>query len=322
MNQPIMKPPIKLLSALCALLASCCCFASNVTVSVSTPYGGIVLTNTVTFTLLNQPAVYGGLMAYGPPHAYTYTNGTLTVSNLIGGQWACGVQCLRKLFILNVPVNDSNTWSFTSLINSNTASYQQLASTFIFWPANLTAWAGLNPAQFLPSGFTGTVTNLFSTPGIVTNPVYGIMVSGAGNAAVNGFYAATNSDPYGNIIAGGNSTLSSFYFYQTGSTANFGYGYAVAYESRHAYDSSGHTDEAHFAWVIGYQYLQNYASTTFSPVTDPWYDPSVPTGQTPVGAWPTPTVAYQTNYVAVTNLVSHFNLTTFTNGVCLTNIFQ
>ena len=112
----------------------------------------------ITLTLLNQPLYYGQALAFGPPQSFCMTNYSLTVSNLTGGSWVMAVQGFPKLFVLNVPPNDTNTWNYTTLINSNTAYYAKLSTVFAYWPSNLDAWALLNPATALAS--LGTATNL------------------------------------------------------------------------------------------------------------------------------------------------------------------
>jgi len=123
--------------------------ASNVTVSVTTPYGGVVQSNTVTLTLLRQPVFNAGPLAYGKPTAYTYTNGSVTISNLIAGQWALGLASLNKVLILNIPPNDSNTWFYTQLIVSNIAYYSTMSSVFLNWTTALDAWAQVQPSSVI-----------------------------------------------------------------------------------------------------------------------------------------------------------------------------
>lgn len=157
-----MKKLLTLIFAI-SLLSTAHCRASNVSFGWVDMYGN-PLTNNFTLTLLNQPLSYGNALAYSPPQNYYMTASTMTVSNLIGGNYVLGVEGYSKLQVLTVPPNDTNTWWFTSLICSNTAYYARLGSVFLYWPTNLDAWSQINPMQFMnsfgPLAFQGNNTTV------------------------------------------------------------------------------------------------------------------------------------------------------------------
>ncbi len=155
----------------------------------------------VTLTLLNQPLYYGQALAFGPPQSFCMTNYSVTVSNLIGGNWVMAVQGFPKLLVLAVPPNDTNTWNFTQLINSNTAYYAKLSTVFAYWPSNLDAWAALNPATAL--GGAGTATNLSgqATGQVQTLALQVADTNGAAQQAINSFYASATNGVFGFNLA-------------------------------------------------------------------------------------------------------------------------
>ena len=152
--------------------------ASNVVFTFTDPFGNPRQAN-VTLTQLQQPVVYGNALAFGAPtNLYmSCSNLSVTASNLIAGQWVAYAQGFPKPFILTVP-NDTNTYAFTSLINSNAGYYAALSSVFAYWPTNLTQWASV------PTNILGVLSGV--TPNQVTNLCTWLLTNGTSSFAGNG----------------------------------------------------------------------------------------------------------------------------------------
>jgi hypothetical protein len=143
--------------------------ASNVTFYTFDNYGNQLQTNRVTLSQVGQPLLYGGTVAYGTPKVYAYTNGSVTVSNLVGGTWIAALGGVNKLIPLVIPPNDSNTWNFTTLTTSNLAYYAKLLNIFAYWPTNLDAWAQVSPSAFLTNADNASGNNLHGTNVSITD---------------------------------------------------------------------------------------------------------------------------------------------------------
>lgn len=140
--------------------------------------------------------------------------------------------------------------------------------------------------------FTGTVTNLsvYIPPTTTTNLSFvtnGITVTGAGTTNANGSYTFTNG----------------VFVFATNTFTN-------------EPDGNG-------GWIFVHALggsLYGYYDAVSSPVTGPYSN----FGGALQGANPAPivTVSITTNATFVTNILSHYNLTTYSNGAVATNIFQ
>lgn len=146
------------------------------------------------------------------------------------------------------------------------------------------------PLGGVAGGFNGVITNLnFYGNVVTTNTVQALFASGAGTAGVNGLW------------------------YQNGSLASFTNtaGYTIV-QNYNPYPPIGQ-------WVITIS-GGTYSTTLSNPIGSPtntWVN------TTGTAVAPPPTMVW-TNLVVsyTTNLVLRYNFTTYTNGVCVTNILQ
>lgn len=285
--------------------------ASNVQFGFYDDYGNQV-DNDFTLTLLSGPLQYNGYLAYGTPKAYHMTTWPMTVSNMAGGNWALGIRGQPKNLILAVPPNDTNTWNYTSLINSNVAYYAKLGSVFMYWPTNLDAWSQISPADLM--GLEG-ITNLIYTnvPSFITNNVFYIDTNNAFSGYIN--VIVTNAVPNTNQLwasgAGTNQANGEYIFAQ----AAFGGGWIFTNVSGGGY----------FCGQLGGTFSPNYDqhpfwigattnnSESLTGTNNAWYFSSVaPTGYLTndddnaflaIGKLPAPVVTYGTNITYTTNMV-------------------
>ena len=143
---------------------------------------------------------------------------------------------------------------------------------------------------FNPTGFSGAVTNVAgSSYAVVTNTL--IRLSGASYAAVNQTYTGIATDAYLDGTYYGTNGGWTITVVSSGGAALVSNGSQSPYTGPGPYPSGGP------AW--NWQQADGSGSPNA---------PSSTTVSTALGTG--------------TNLVTHYNLTTFTNGVCSTNIFQ
>ena len=187
-------------------------------------------------------------------------------------------------------------WSKTKHFNVNAGSSPV---SVINCMTNVASWTNINSwnggGNGSTSAFSGTVTNLFSSISVTPNYSYstnnGYLVVGAGASEINGSFILSASLSFTNSTGG---TL----FWNSGQNywqINGGYSFYVG--------CNGGTN----------------CGTTNSAAGLTWF--------VSAGTPPAPTVSaaliITTNLVGyVTNAVPRYNLTTFTNGVCVTNVFQ
>jgi hypothetical protein len=168
-------------------------FCANVTFFSYDSYGNQVQTNSVTLTQIAQPLLYGGGTAYSTPKTYTYTNGAITVSNLVGGTWVAALGGLNKLIPMVVPPNDSGTYNYTTLTTSNLAYYAKLLNIFAYWPTNLDAWAQLSPSVLSGMGIATNINNATGTNVNLSGNFSG-QLSGATNLNLGNSYGLPSND--------------------------------------------------------------------------------------------------------------------------------
>lgn len=136
------------------------------------------------------------------------------------------------------------------------------------------------------SGFTGTVTNVAMVPGVVTNS-NSLIPDGASYSFLD------YSQPTSYVVTG----------ISDGVAYNFTAGNSVSFDALIS-GSPVHISPGSFSGVAGGIY---YLTGETAPPTGPYVPPVI--------------TAAITSSSFVTNTL-HFNLTTFTNGSCVTNVFQ
>ena len=249
----------------------------------------------ITFSPTNDVLISNGELSAGPNVSVGVTNGYFSTP-LDGGDYTVSLQLVgaRRVFRISVP-NDSGSYNIIALMNN--------PKTYTY-----TNYFGVG-------GFSGIVSNLFSIPikaVVITNTLTwatnwsALDVTNAGNAEVNGRYIPISANEYvqtnlygkfGDLIQAANTNVFIF----------------------------GHSQYG--GWIFirsgGYElYFQNfdgdvtniyYAGQDSAPApTVVSYDPPVVFGAT---------FSYTTNLV-FTEDVAHYNVTTYTNGLCVTNIFK
>ena len=191
--------------------------------------------------------------------------------------------------------------------------------------------SGTIPAQFLPSsingtnglngqngtnvtvGFSGTMTNLASS--VISGGNYSNVVVLQQGSPLDGVYANPGISVYGNA---------SMTFASTGTnwargTFSYGQQYYLVGQGIFFGFTNNWTNWCFFSFFK--------ASAISLPNTTVYSTNVNLTATPPATGWSaysglTPNPTYFPSSAYVTTLTQHFNLTTFTNGVCLTNIFQ
>jgi hypothetical protein len=177
----------------------------------------------------------------------------------------------------------------------------------IMIPTNFVA-ANLSSAQ-ATNNFSGTVTNIASS--IITGGSYSNVVVLQQGLPFDGVYANPGTSLYAN--ASGD-------FYSVGTNwavGSFSYGQAYYLVGQGIVLSA--TNWYFFSYYkfnsLTFPSITIYSSNTNQTATPPT------TGWSAYGSL-TPNPTYFPSSVYLTTLTQHFNLTTFTNGVCSTNILQ
>ena len=159
--------------------------------------------------------------------------------------------------------------------------------------------------------FTGTVTNLASS--VLTGSSYSNVVVLQQGSPLDGVYANPGTSVYGNA---------SMTFYSMGTNwalGSFSYGQQYYLVGQAVYGSPAVTNWCFFSYfkssAIGLPNTILYSTNSNLTATPP------PTGWSAYSGY-TPTPTYYPSSVYLTKLVQHFNLTTYTNGIVKTNVFQ
>jgi len=228
------------------------------------------------FNPLSTPQRIGTNTVWDIPRPARMVNGLFSIQ-LVGGYYNVSAGLPNKIIKILVPPNDTNVWQFNDCANLATN-----LGTFV--------WTNV---PF--SGFTGTLTNLaISRLLLTTNAPPGVMVTGAGIALANGFYAKSG----GSYIAGNQYYIQATFCWPAYSYPN------VAWQ---LFDAGGNSI---------YQQTNGVNLAGFSlPVTNPWT-------LNINGIMPNPTVIMATNMIITTVLTNNFNIIAFTNGICATNVLQ
>jgi hypothetical protein len=216
------------------------------------------------------------------------TNGTFTVTNMPAGIFACVVQAppARTPFSILVPATNATLYAHALRIVSTNATESP----------NTYAWsAAASDARYLAgqAGFNGTVTNLSFLVSTITNAVELSNFMGIEDGVFNGYYAATN------IVTQGD--YSTFY-HQTNSGYLLRRGdgqWEILSPGADPYSSTNT-----LAWC---EFTYEEMELTIPPTWKQWTAPAY-----------THTVSVRAGTGSITN--EAFNLTTFTNGLCSTNL--
>jgi len=200
-----------------------------------------------------------------------------------------------------VTVNLTNSVNLTNTLNlTNSITVNQTNAVTVNLTNNFNVTNGISG-----NGFTGTITNFWSDYEPAATNLVGIIVTNS-DAFLNGYYVSTNGD----------------------SSGEFGNGAVIKYLSvgisPTAYLQQENDRGAVFNWTLGTNYHAGFTGGSQA------YFNGTATGVQaipPTNGWVsyvdfTNLPSFMPVYSVASNYVTHLNLSTFTNGVCVTNVFQ